>query len=289
MGSLGIYKGVSLLTRTFKFVISPYTNGQTHLSHKEAFTASLGSFFAIALIFTLTIQITNNQNTAALIAASTGATAFLIFTLPKSVFSQNWSVIAGHAISAFIGVSCFKLLGDSIIATALSVALAVIGMHLLRCPHPPGGATAILAVIGGEPVTQLGYHYMIFPILINVLTLLAIAHGFHWFFERLYKSQHELAFNTTHSSTEELTETLFTLVKIADDLRSNKTTLHEGMLYSHSQHTLHASIRKITSLSNNQVSYEVIHGFAKGKTDSVPYEHFVTWVRFKVEEAPHVA
>lgn len=278
-----------MLARTFRFVISPYTNGQTHLSHKEAFTASLGSFFAIALIFTLTIQITNNQNTAALIAASTGATAFIIFTLPKSVFSQNWSVIAGHLISAFIGVSCFKLLGDSIIATALSLALAVIGMHLLRCPHPPGGATALLAVIGGEQVTQLGYHYVIFPILINVLTLLAIAHGFRWFFERLYKDESELALIQTHSGIDVQVERSFNVTKIADELRSNKTTLQEGMLYSHSQHTLHASIRKITSITDNQVSYEVIHGFAKGKSDCVPYDHFVAWVRFKVEEAYHVA
>tara|TARA_R110002167_G_scaffold320377_4_gene526233 strand:- start:505 stop:1374 length:870 start_codon:yes stop_codon:yes gene_type:complete len=289
MGSLDIYKGVSLLSRTFKFVISPYTNGQTHLSHKEAITASLGSFFAIALIFTLTIQVTNNQSTAALIAASTGASAFLIFTLPKSVFSQNWSVIAGHLTSAFIGVSCFKLLGDSIIATALSVALTVIGMHLLRCPHPPGCATALLAVIGGEPVTQLGYNYVLFPILINISTLLAIAHGFHWFFERFYKNKHKLGLNQPHSHIADHNESSFNLIKIVDDLRSDRATLLEGMLYSHSQNTHHASIRKIISLSNNQVSYEVVHGYTKGKKDCVPYAHFVTWVRFKVEEAHHAA
>jgi CBS-domain-containing membrane protein len=278
-----------LLVRTFKFVISPYTNGQTHLSHKEAFTASLSSFFAIALIFTLTMEVTNNQSAAALIAASTGASAFIIFTLPKSVFSQNWSVIAGHLTSAFIGVSCFKLLGSGIIATALSVALAVIGMHLLRCPHPPGGATALLAVIGGEPVTQLGYHYVIFPILINILTLLAIAHGFNWFFDRIYKNEDKLVVHQKGLDLGMDAVTLFNFTKIADDLRNNKATLHEGMLYSHSQHHFHASIRKVISITNKQVSYEVIHGFTKGKIDCIPYENFVAWVRFKVDENHHVA
>lgn len=159
-------------------MVLPYRKGHTHLSHKEAIIASLGSFIGVLLTFILTINITNNHNSAALITGSTGATAFLIFTLPNSVFSQSWSVLGGHVVSALIGVSCFKLLGNSVIATALSVALSVIGMHLLRCPHPPGAATALLAVIGGEDITNLGYHYVIFPILLNILALLMISHSY---------------------------------------------------------------------------------------------------------------
>lgn len=286
-----------MLIRTFKFVVSPYTKGETHLSHKEAFAASVGSFSAISLIFLLTIQFTNNQNAAALIAASTGATAFLIFTLPKSVFSQNWSVIAGHLSSAFIGVTCYKLLGSSIIATALSVALAVIVMHLLRCPHPPGGATALLAVVGGEPITQLGYHYIIFPILINVLALLAIAHTFNWFLKTLHRGEllENLAFSQTPDTThfqdyeiDKTQETLLSFIKIADSLKNNETALQEGVLYSHSQHSFNASIRKILSISNNLVRYEIIQGHAVGKIDTLPYNHFAAWVRFEVSESKHI-
>lgn len=268
-----------MLVRTFKFVISPYTKGQTHLSHKEAFIASLGSFVGIAFIFMLTIKVTNNHNTAALIAASTGATAFLIFTLPNSVFSQNWSVIAGHMISAIIGVSCFKLLGNSIIATALSVALAVIGMHLLRSPHPPGAATALLAVIGGEPVTNLGYHYVLFPILGNILALLIIARGFNLIPNILRQ------FNRNkHQEKDHITS--FNFTPFVGESRTEEPLL-EGEFYSHSQHTSHASIRKILAISDSEVSYEVIHGLTKGSIHSVPYDHFTAWTRFRVHEVKH--
>lgn len=270
-----------MLVRTIKFVISPYTKGQTHLSHKEAVTASLGSFVGIAFIFMLTIKITNNHNTAALIAASTGATAFLIFTLPNSVFSQNWSVIGGHLISAFIGVSCFKLLGNSIIATALSVALAVIGMHLLHCPHPPGAATALLAVIGGEPVTTLGYHYVVLPILGNILVLLIIARGFNYLTRILYK--HKDTKHRKHNS-----DILFNFAPFMDEI-SVKETLQVDRLYSHSQHAFNASVRKILAISVEEVRYEVIHGLAKGNEYSVPYDHFMAWTRFKVYEVQDAA
>lgn len=263
-----------MLAKTFKFFISPYTKGQTHLSHKDALVASLGSFIAISVIFLFTIKITSNHNTAALIAASTGATAFLIFTLPTSVFSNNWSVIGGHLVSAFIGVSCFKLLGSSVVATALSVALAVIGMHLLRCPHPPGGATALLAVIGGENVTQLGYHYILFPILVNVLTLLVISHSLNMIVSTISKAE---KINVLHAPS-------ITFMPLSNELTNQKEALKTGGFYSHSQHNLNASIRRVISIYNDDVSYEVIQGAKKGKTECTTYKHFMAWARFKVVE-----
>ena len=84
-----------------------------------------------------------------LVVASMGASAVLLFAVPHGPLSQPWALIGGHMVSAFIGVSCATLVPDTITAAALAVGLAIGAMHLLRCIHPPGGATALAAVVSG--------------------------------------------------------------------------------------------------------------------------------------------
>lgn len=60
--------------------------------------------------------------------------------------AQPRNTVGGHAISALVGVICSQLLGNSWWATALSVTLAILAMYLTGTMHPPGGATAFLAI-----------------------------------------------------------------------------------------------------------------------------------------------
>ena len=48
-------------------------------------------------------------------------------------------------------------------------------MHYLRCIHPPGGATALGAVLGGDAVHQFGYQSVITPVMLNAITILLVA------------------------------------------------------------------------------------------------------------------
>lgn len=48
-------------------------------------------------------------------------------------------------------------------------------MHMLRCLHPPGGATALVAVIGGAQVHALGYGYVLMPVGLNVMVMFVLA------------------------------------------------------------------------------------------------------------------
>ena len=41
--------------------------------------------------------------------------------------------------------------------------------------HPPGGATALIAVIGGEQIHQLGFWYVLAPAGLGALVLLMVA------------------------------------------------------------------------------------------------------------------
>jgi CBS-domain-containing membrane protein len=62
-------------------------------------------------------------------------------------------------------------------------------MYYARCLHPPGGATALAAVIGGPNIHALGYEYILTPIAINTVTILLVALLFNALFRwRRYPS-----------------------------------------------------------------------------------------------------
>ena len=115
------------------------------------------------------------------IIASMGASAVLLFAAPHGAMSQPWAVLGGHMVSALIGVTCQRWLGnDPMLAASLAVALSIAAMYTLRCLHPPGGATALNAVMGGEAVHALGYGYSFDPVLLNIIVMLGVAVVFNY-------------------------------------------------------------------------------------------------------------
>ncbi len=57
----------------------------------------------------------------------------------------------------------------------MSVSLAIVTMLSTKTLHPPGGATALIAVIGGKKVHDLGFFYAIVPAGLGAFLLLVIA------------------------------------------------------------------------------------------------------------------
>jgi CBS-domain-containing membrane protein len=57
----------------------------------------------------------------------------------------------------------------------VAVATAIAIMHLTKTLHPPGGATALIAVIGGDSVHSLGYMYALVPAGLGAVILLLVA------------------------------------------------------------------------------------------------------------------
>ena len=153
-----------------------------HVGHTEKLVSALGAFLGIYLIFyssTYFLQGTSSY----LIVASMGASAVLLFAVPHGPLSQPWPVIGGHLISASIGISCARFIPDVFIAAPLAVGIAVGAMYYFHCIHPPGGATALSAVVGGYEVQQLGYQYILTPVLINVIAIISVAFIFNYFFK----------------------------------------------------------------------------------------------------------
>ena len=79
-------------------------------------------------------------------------------------------------LSAVIGVACYQCFSSSPwLASALAVATAIAVMHATKTLHPPGGATALIAVIGSEQIHSLGYLYALIPVGFGALLMLAVA------------------------------------------------------------------------------------------------------------------
>lgn len=114
-----------------------------------------------------------------LIVAPIGASAVLLFAVPSSPLAQPWSIVGGNTISALVGISVAHLVPTPTLAIGLAVAGAILAMSLLRCLHPPGGAAALTAVIGGSAVTSTGYAFAFVPIALNSLLLVLIGILFH--------------------------------------------------------------------------------------------------------------
>lgn len=154
-----------------------------HVHHVEKWLSALGGMVSLIGILMIS-QASLKMQGASVLVASMGASAVLLFAVPHGPLSQPWPVLGGHIISALIGVCCARFIPDPILAAALAVAVAIGAMHYLNCIHPPGGATALSAVIGGDAVHQLGFQYIFTPVLLNVVTVLLIAvlfnYPFHW-------------------------------------------------------------------------------------------------------------
>ena len=141
----------------------------------EIFWSALGSFFGISSIYWLGHLQGLGLEDSLFLVGSFGASAILIYGMPEATPSQPRNLIGGHVLSAICGVSSTLLIPDPMIAAAAAVASAVAVMHLGRCAHPPGGATALIAVIGSSNIHALGYWYVLTPIASGAVLMLIVA------------------------------------------------------------------------------------------------------------------
>src|SRR5580693_7915684 len=114
-----------------------------------------------------------------LLVAPMGASAVLLFAVPASPLAQPWSIIGGNIVSAVIGVACATWITNPIHAAPVAVALSIGAMFVFRCMHPPSGAVALTAVLGGPAVHALGFEFVFAPIAAQSFALLGVAIVFH--------------------------------------------------------------------------------------------------------------
>jgi CBS-domain-containing membrane protein len=294
--------------------------GSNKTSHQEKLISGLGGFLGIFAILMITRQFVGGHD-AVLIVASMGASAVLLFAVPHGPLSQPWALAGGHLISAFIGVSCYLLIPDPFIAAALAVGLAITAMHYLRCIHPPGGATALTAVVAGTGVHKLGYLYMVTPVLLNVLVIIAVAILFNYLFSwRRYpsylatrrqkqdgkQSGGESQVKESAISRDSLEFALQRLNMILDvshddleriyQLAANRNEskgmspekIRLGHYYSNGEYSQNWCVKQIIDESGlrggerDQVIYKVVAGKGRRNTGTMSRVDFADWAKYEV-------
>jgi CBS-domain-containing membrane protein len=151
------------------------TTSPPRVSFSEMLWSWAGSFLGIAAVALIHYKILA-QSDLVMVIGSFGASAVLIYGAIRSPLAQPRNLMGGHMISAVIGVAAFKLLGASMpLAAAVAVATAIFAMHATKTLHPPGGATALIAVIGSDQIHALGFYYALIPAGLGAVVMLAVA------------------------------------------------------------------------------------------------------------------
>ncbi|WP_066167372.1 HPP family protein [Aliarcobacter cryaerophilus] len=146
-----------------------------NIDKSNMFWAWIGSFLGIIAISYFHMDILDDKDLT-LVVGSFGASAVLIYGVPNSPLSQPRNLIGGHLLSAIVGVISYKLFSSNLfLATAIAVSTSILIMQLTLTLHPPGGATSLIAVIGGEQIHQLEFFYILIPVFSGALILFLIA------------------------------------------------------------------------------------------------------------------
>lgn len=176
----------------------PYlVSESTPLSMGEKLRATVAAFISILVVGLVSSQFLHGSGLHIMVA-SIGASAVLLFAAPHSPLTQPWPVIGGHLISAFVGVACAKLVPDLWIATALAVSLSILAMHVTRSLHPPGGAIAMMAVLGSRHGIANDFSFVLAPVGLNAFLLLAMALIVNNLMGRRYPARARPANDPTH-------------------------------------------------------------------------------------------
>lgn len=159
-----------------------------NLSGPEQLRSVAAAFVAILLLMIVSWYSLDDA-AVPLMLASMGASAVILFAAYNSPLAQPWSFVGSHFLAATIGVTCARWVDSLWLAASLSVALTLFAMLRMHCLHPPGGATALVPVLGGDSVHQLGYQLVITPVALNVLVLLLLAWAVNRSLHRKYPYQ----------------------------------------------------------------------------------------------------
>lgn len=147
----------------------------TAVNLSERVRACCGALLGILLTGLVSSWLLGPNAPVPLLVAPMGASAVLLFALPASPLAQPWSIIGGNLVAATLGVTCALWIADPVLAAALAIASSIFAMLALRCLHPPSGAVALTAVLGGPVIHAQGYHFLLAPIGVNSLIIVGVA------------------------------------------------------------------------------------------------------------------
>ncbi|KAF2071611.1 hypothetical protein CYY_007082 [Polysphondylium violaceum] len=149
-------------------------------SWDEMLFSFLGSVIGIGIVGTLHYHVLIGRGEEAdlqMMIGSFAATAVIIYACGTSPLAQPRNLLLGHFVSAIIGVSLRHALKhvSLALASALAVSISIVVMQILKCLHPPGGATALIAVMSVTNYRWANYFFVFMPVTTGALIMLLVA------------------------------------------------------------------------------------------------------------------
>ena len=280
------------------------------VSHAERWISGAGGVAGIGAVVAASTWVLGPA--AALpVVASMGASAVLLFAVPHSPLGQPWNVAGGHLVSAVVGVTVARWVPHPALAAPLAVGAAITAMHYLRCIHPPGGATALVAVIGGPAVTALGYRYVVAPVALNAAAILLTAAVFNAPFpwrrwpavlarapsplpgrEPIAHEDFVYALSQMNSFIDVSEDDLLTIYDLATRRQQGRhldpAGLEPGACYSNGRYGDEWSVRQIVDWEegdrgpDSQLVYKVVAGAGRRSAGVCTAREFARWARHRV-------
>jgi CBS-domain-containing membrane protein len=152
------------------------------MTAKGQLVPSLASL-AGALTGIIAVGLVASHFSLPILIAPFGASVVLLFSVYDSPLAQPRNTIFGHVMSGLIGATAALIHvtyfagGEKYVLEAISVAVSIFAMQILRLTHPPAGATAFLASTAITDVDSL--LRFIIPVVIGALILVALAITFN--------------------------------------------------------------------------------------------------------------
>jgi CBS domain-containing membrane protein len=145
------------------------------VSSREKVRSALGALLGICATGLIASWAVGADAVLPALIAPMGASAVLLFAVPSSPLAQPWSILCGNTVAAVIGVTAALFITDPVAAAAVAIGAAMAAMSAMRCLHPPSGAIALTAVLGGPAIHHLGYGFVLWPVAGNSLLLVIMA------------------------------------------------------------------------------------------------------------------
>lgn len=145
----------------------------------EWLRGAVGGLVGLALAAAVSHWLIGDNAALPWLIAPMGASTVLLFAIPASPFAQPWPVLGGHLVAGAIALLLTGQIADPALAVGLTVALAIAGMSLLGCLHPPAGGTAALVSLAGPGLIASGWRLLAMPIALNAALLILAAMAYH--------------------------------------------------------------------------------------------------------------
>lgn len=111
--------------------------------------------------------------------AALGAAAVLTFSMHEGKTHKAKSMFLGSVLGATIGVFFNTMPIDKTLAIILSISFCVLIMEITELKYPPGGAMALIPILPNKVIQDLGYLFILYPVLSGISIL--------FFFSKLQK------------------------------------------------------------------------------------------------------